>query len=145
MIVNWIHAVRIIGIVRSSITSIWSIYRRYGHNTLEILFYYMINNRVIYSHSGYMRSVLQMQYDYQLEVQGHNTFEILLYYMVNNRVVWSYIGYMRSVLQIYYGHELGMHGQYTGDMVIILLKYYRILLSIIESYGHGHDILEILF
>ena len=33
----------------SFIKCIWSVYRRYVHNVFEILLYYMVNNRVIWS------------------------------------------------------------------------------------------------
>ena len=90
MVIFRIHMVMFIYVIRLLIKYIWSTFRRYGHNTFEILLYYMINNRVIQSLFKCIWSVYR-RYD-------HTIFEILLYYMVNNRVIWSHIGYIRLVL-----------------------------------------------
>jgi len=41
-------------VIRSLIKCIWSVFRRYGHTTFEILLYYMVNNRVIWSYIRYI-------------------------------------------------------------------------------------------
>ena len=53
MVIFTIHIATFIYVIRSLMKCIWSIYWRYGHNTFEILLYYMINNRVIWLY-GYM-------------------------------------------------------------------------------------------
>ena len=53
-----LHTASIIDVLWSTFMNKRSIYRRYGHNTFETLSYYMANNRIIWSHIGYIRSVL---------------------------------------------------------------------------------------
>ena len=46
-----------INVLRSLMKYIWSIYRLYGCNIFEILLYYIVNNRVIWSYIGYIWSI----------------------------------------------------------------------------------------
>ena len=57
MVIYRIHLVNIIDVVRSLIKCIWSIYRRYVPNIFEILLYYMVNNRVVWSYIRYIWSL----------------------------------------------------------------------------------------
>ena len=73
--------------------------RRYGHNIFEILLYYMVNNRVIWSY------IVGIRLFY-----GCNTV-IDYVYMINNRVIWSYIRYIWLYIRYIWSY-------YKGNMVI---------------------------
>ena len=47
-----------IDVLWSSIKGIWSMYRQYHHDTVEIVSYYMVNDRIIWSYIGYIRPTL---------------------------------------------------------------------------------------
>ena len=56
MVTYWIHTVSIIDEIHSSVKCVWSIFRQYGHNTFEILSYYIDNNKYISFLELYMLS-----------------------------------------------------------------------------------------
>ena len=112
MVTYWIHTDSIIDISRSSIKCIWAIYKRYDHNKFGMLSSYIVNNIVIWSHIGYIRSVLKMNNSNQLSVYGPYTVNMVIINLKWYRIILLTIET--------YCHILDTHGQYYRCITVVI-------------------------
>ena len=91
MVTYCISIVSIIDISRSSIKCIRSMYGRYGHNTFEMLSYYMVNNSDIWSYIRYIQLVLQTHYGHQLSIYGQYKGDMVTIQFKYYRIILSII------------------------------------------------------